>query len=269
MKFFVKIALSIIAFGCVMNVMIDHVDEDIRKSILTSIYDKPKKDQFKVFHFLYQKKYDLNSEEGLKRYNIFKTNLKYIQETNSKNLSYKLGLNHFADLTDEEFKKGYMKMIPIEKLHEEMKQFLKTPEAEEKKLNFDLMADEDEALINKTNSQKEQVQQQIKVNWTSKMNPTRDQAFCGSCWAFATIASVEGNYNIKYGNSPNFSEQELVDCNSTNYDCNGGFPERALDYMRQYGIAYGSEYPYISGINNQKDVCKSYYTSRNMIIDNY
>ncbi len=118
-------------------------------------------------------------------------------------------MNHFADLTDEEFKKGYMKMIPIEKLHEEMKQFLKTPEAEEKKLNFDLIADEDEALINKTNYQKEQVQQQIKVNWTSKMNPTRDQAFCGSYWAFGTIASVEGNYNIKYGNSPNFSEQEI------------------------------------------------------------
>jgi hypothetical protein len=250
-----------------MNVMIDHVDEDIRKSILTSIYDKPKKDQFKVFHFLYQKKYDLNSEEGLMRYKIFKTNLKYIQESNSKNLSYKLGLNHFADLIDEEFKKGFM--IPIEKMKEQMKQFLKTPEAEEKKKNFDLIADKDEALINKTNSQKEQVRQQIRVNWTSKMNPARDQAFCGSCWAFSTIASVEGNYNIKFGNSPNFSEQELVDCDYRNTNCIGGFPEKALDYIKQYGLAYGNEYPYISGATNQKDICRSSFTSRNMIIEDY
>jgi len=62
-------------------------------------------------------------------------------------------LNHFADLTDEEFKEGFM--VPIEKMKEQMKQFLKNPEAEELKINFDLIADEDEALINKTNSQKE------------------------------------------------------------------------------------------------------------------
>ncbi len=160
-------------------------------------------------------------------------------------------------------------MIPIEKINKEMEKFLKSPE--KNKINFDLMAntDEDETLINKTKARDEQVQQQIKVDWTSKMNPTRDQLFCGSCWAFSTIAAIEGNYNIRFGNSPVFSEQELVDCSEKNYDCLGGFPERALDYIKENGIAYGNEYPYISGYMNQKDVCKSSTTGRNMIIEDY
>jgi len=155
MKKLLKIALAIIALNMVMNVIIQHTEKDIRKSILKSLSDKPKKDQFKVFHFLYEKKYDLNSEEGLMRYKIFKKNVKFIEETNSKNLSYKLGLNHFADLTDEEYKKGFTTMIPIEKINKAMKKFLKDPV--KNKVNFDLMADadEDESLNNRTNNKDE------------------------------------------------------------------------------------------------------------------
>ncbi len=40
------------------------------------------------------------------RYQIFKTNLKFIKETNEKNPNYILAVNHFADFTNEEFKIG-------------------------------------------------------------------------------------------------------------------------------------------------------------------
>lgn len=42
--------------------------------------------------------------EKEKRFEIFKDNLQFIDEHNSKNLSYKLGLNRFSDLSHEEFR---------------------------------------------------------------------------------------------------------------------------------------------------------------------
>ncbi|CAK8532418.1 unnamed protein product [Lathyrus sativus] len=38
------------------------------------------------------------------RFKIFLENLKLIRSTNKRRLSYKLGVNHFADCTWEEFK---------------------------------------------------------------------------------------------------------------------------------------------------------------------
>lgn len=45
--------------------------------------------------------------EKEKRFEIFKDNLKYIIEQNSQGHPYKLGLNNFADLTNEEYIKMY------------------------------------------------------------------------------------------------------------------------------------------------------------------
>ena len=46
----------------------------------------------------------LNQTEKNKRFNIFKQNFEYINSFNSaQNSSYQLGLNQFADLTEEEF----------------------------------------------------------------------------------------------------------------------------------------------------------------------
>lgn len=73
------------------------------KDILEANLDKPTKEIFKIYHFAYARAYALDSEEGLARYKIFKDNLKYIKEENSKNLSYKLGFGPFTDHTFEEF----------------------------------------------------------------------------------------------------------------------------------------------------------------------
>lgn len=42
------------------------------------------------------------------RFHIFKDNLKYIDEINAQNLPYRLGLNVFADLTNEEYRSRYL-----------------------------------------------------------------------------------------------------------------------------------------------------------------
>lgn len=43
-----------------------------------------------------------------RRFEIFKDNLKFIDEHNSGNRTYKVGLNKFADLTNEEYRSAYL-----------------------------------------------------------------------------------------------------------------------------------------------------------------
>ncbi len=63
----------------------------------------------------------------------------------------------------------------------------------------------------------------------------KDQANCGSCWAFATTGMVESAILIYDGLNRDLSEQQLVSCNNEGYGCDGGWflPQH---YMNPGGI---------------------------------
>ena len=54
------------------------------------------------------------------------------------------------------------------------------------------------------------------VNWVEAggVTPVKDQLHCGACWAFSTIAALEGAYFAKHGELLSFSEQQLIDCDT-------------------------------------------------------
>ncbi len=72
MKTNIYLLIAITLFACVFT------KSDVFTYILDSLEGKPQKVIFKTFHYLFEKKYNLNSEEALKRYRIFKQNVAWL-----------------------------------------------------------------------------------------------------------------------------------------------------------------------------------------------
>jgi len=78
------------------------------------------------------------------------------------------------------------------------------------------------------------------------VNPIKDQGQCGSCWAFSTVANIEGVGAVETGTLLDLSEQQLMDCDTADGGCNGGLPSNAFQFMIDQGMGLEGEaaYPY-------------------------
>lgn len=54
------------------------------------------------------------------------------------------------------------------------------------------------------------------------IHPIRDQAQCGSCWAFGSTEALSDRFCIA-GKDVVLSPQDLVSCDYNNYGCDGGY----------------------------------------------
>ncbi|KAK0604777.1 hypothetical protein LWI29_019313 [Acer saccharum] len=178
----------------------------------------------------------LGDKNQLERFEIFKDNLKFIDEHNSQNRSYVVGLNKFADLTNQEYRSMY----------------LGTRADAKRRLMKSRVASQRYAFKVGDNLPES-------VDWRQlgAVSPIKDQGSCGSCWAFSTIAAVEGINQIVTGKLISLSEQELVDCDlSYNSGCNGGLMDYAFEFItKNGGIDTEQDYPYL-GVDSTCDPSK-------------
>ncbi|XP_043707839.1 vignain-like [Telopea speciosissima] len=161
--------------------------------------------------------------EKQKRFNVFKENVKYIHEFN-KDHPYKLKLNKFADMTNQEFKSTY---AGSKVKHHTM---MRGPRSGG--FMYEKFKDAPSSIDWRTNG---------------AVTPVKNQGQCGSCWAFSTVVAIEGINQIKTQNLVPLSEQQLVDCDrgDQNQGCNGGLMEYAFEYIKNNGgITTEDIYPY-------------------------
>jgi len=189
------------------------------------------RDLFESWKIQHNKEYSLDAEEA--RFGVFSMNYAYVRAWNEAGNSAVLALNQFADLTNEEFAAMYTGAQP---------------------------APEDVVQANlATFDEAEAVPTQWSWLTEGAVTPIKNQQQCGSCWAFSTVATTEGLYKINGNTLTSFSEQQIVDCDTTCDGCNGGFPYLAMAYVAAKGLETESDYPYIG--TSQK--CK--YSSANAV----
>ena len=178
-------------------------------------------DEFMNFIEKYDKTYS-NTAQFWYRYGVFSDNKDHILEHNSGDSSYKLGVNMFADLTSEEFITSYLSGYP-KRTHSYYNKFMLPY-----KIRTGVLPD--------------------RVDWRKRglVTGVKDQGQCGSCWAFSAVAAIEGQHAKRTGHLVSLSEQNVVDCVSNCYGCNGGWPNVAIDFLANNGGGIDTEasYPY-------------------------
>ena len=179
----------------------------------------------------YQKdfnKYYSSVEEERYRLAVYKSNLKKIELHNAQHLPWTMGVNEFADMTEDEFGFKFCGCAKDPKTRAARS----TP----------IYGDAPE-----------------RVDWREQgaVTPVKDQASCGSCWSFSTTGTVEGAYFVHSGKLVSLSEQQLVDCaTEPEYEargCSGGWPWSVLGYVQKKGLCTEEDYPYHGKDEDCKD----------------
>ena len=175
--------------------------------------------RFAAWESKFERRY-ASAEERAHRLEIWLANDAHIIRHNAGNATFTLGHNQFSDLTGAEFKALVSRPMAV----------ARKPADRVHRYRGEPLADA--------------------VDWTTAgaVTPVKNQAQCGSCWAFSTTGSIEGAYFLKNKKLIAFSEQQLVSCDTVDHGCGGGLMDNAFGWEKgNGGLCTESDYPYTSG----------------------
>lgn len=193
-------------------------------------------EEWELFKTQFSKAYNSEIEEKF-RLKVFMDNKHKIAAHNKRfrngEESYELEMNHFGDLLHHEFVKkmnGYKHNLRR------------------------VMGEGSEAV---TFIAPFNVTVPDTVDWRTQgaVTEVKDQGQCGSCWAFSSTGSLEGQHFRSTGKLVSLSEQNLVDCSAKygNNGCEGGLMDNAFTYVKaNKGLDTEKAYPY----EGQDDKCR-------------
>ena len=179
--------------------------------------------------FSFKKNYLEDLAEIPKRFDIFLNNMKEITQFHRKYPHTVFDISRFSDLPENELKSW---LVPhyyfIKQDNNTRRTYIDyaSIRVESKDLNIAPSFD-----------------------WRTKNKVTRvkDQGQCGSCFAFAVAGAVESQIAIKENQLLDLSEQQILDCDMSNYGCNGGMEYETFEYVKETGLTLDSSYSYIAG----------------------
>jgi len=186
--------------------------------------------QFRSFMTAYNKSY--SDAEYTHRLEVFADNLERAKTLNADNVRLGgegnvFGVTKFSDLSPAEFKKQYLTVGPF-------------PE------DFNQTVREGHPGPLRTG---------VSIDWRSKgaVSHMKDQAQCGSCWAFSAVQAIESFAFLEGKGMHGLSPSQIVECDRNGPDkaCNGGFPTGAFSYVQHAGgLMHEADYPYRNGNGN-------------------
>lgn len=195
----------------------------------SSLNEKRLMSEWVTWKNTFKKVYDSFEEEIVRMENWLK-NMAHIEQHNFEyaigQKTFKLGMNHYGDMTSKEFGEIYNGFKPNKK----------SPKF---KTQGELYKDHLD--------EKEEIAKEVDWRDHGLVTEVKDQGQCGSCWAFSSTGALEGQMMAKFGKLPDLSEQNLVDCSRDegNQGCNGGLMDAAFEYVKhQEGLDDEDFYPY-------------------------
>jgi len=185
------------------------------------------------------------------RMRYFQANMMEAQRLNSHNPKARFGPTKFSDLSKQEFAQRYLNAKPIAKSQmPPAKDFSRPAKV------YDIFA-----------SGRLQGPDPTNYDWSSAgvITPVYNQGQCGSCWAFSATETIESYYALAGGSLTQLSMEQIVDCDTSDSGCGGGFPTSAYQYVESAGgIDSYSSYPYTAG-GGQAGSCQ--FASSNVVTD--
>jgi len=148
-----------------------------------------------------------SANEFRKRFIAFRNNMDFVRDWNAANSETKVGLNHLADLSNEEYQNLYLGT------------------------RFDASVD----VRSEAELHLEDEMVAADVDWRTRgvVTGVKDQGRCGGCWSFSATGSVEAQHALSKGTLVSLSEQNLIDCSTSygNAGCSGGMMDKAFRYI--------------------------------------